>query len=255
MKRYTLRISIMKKQLLSLLIWSFSLAAFGQNATEIVRKSEAYLRGAQSTAQASITTVRPRWTRTMDVTFWNKGTDKSMLLITGPEREKGTAFLKNGAEVWNYVPAIKKLVALPAALMQNWMGTDISNDALINAGSLTTDYIPSVVGEAVLEGKSCYIIELVPKKEAAVVWGLVRMHITKDSYIQLKGEFYDEDEFLITSMVASDLKKFDGRLLPSKIRMIPAEDPDSYTEIIYHNVDFHTPIPDSFFTKESMKNL
>jgi hypothetical protein len=81
------------------------------------------------------------------------------------------------------------------------------------------------------------------------------MHITKDSYIQLKGEFYDEDEFLITSMVASDLKKFDGRLLPSKIRMIPAEDPDSYTEIIYHNVDFHTPIPDSFFTKESMKNL
>jgi hypothetical protein len=37
--------------------------------------------------------------------------------------------------------------------------------------------------------------------------------------------------------------------------MIPAEDPESYTEIRYSYVDFTTPIPDSFFTKANIKNV
>jgi len=243
------------KQILTMLALAAATALSAQDATAILKKSEAYLRGAQSTAEVSITTVRPNWTRTMDAKLWNKGTDKSCILITGPKRDAGTVFMKNGEDIWNYVPAIKKLVALPAALVQNWMGTDISNDALINAGALTVDYTPEITGSKEVAGEECWVLELTPKPDAPVVWGKIIAYIDKDTYVQLGGEFYDEDEFLITEMQASDLTNFDGRKLPKVIKMVPAEEPESYTEIRYSYVDFTTPIPDEFFTKANIKKV
>ena len=240
-----------------LIIFLFFPCSFllGQDAFEILKKSEAYLRGAQSTAEMSITTVRPGWERTMNAKLWNKGTEMSCILITGPKRDAGTVFMKNGEDIWNFVPAIKKLIALPAALVQNWMGTDISNDALINAGSLTVGYVPSITGSKVVAGQNCWVLELVPKPDAPVIWGKILAFIDKETFVQLGGEFYDEDDFLITQMQASELTQFDGRKLPKIIKMIPAEDPESYTIIRYASVDFSTPIPDSFFTKSNIKNV
>ena len=243
------------KRILTILSLTIATSLAAQDAATILKKSEAYLRGAQSTAEMSITTVRPGWQRTMEAKLWNKGNEKSCIFITGPKRDAGTVFMKNGEHIWNYVPAIKKLVALPAALVQYWMGTDISNDALINAGALTVDYTPSLTGSKEIAGEDCWVLELMPKPDAPVVWGKIIAYIDKDTYVQLGGEFYDEDDFLITEMRASELTNFDGRKLPKVIKMIPAEEPDSYTEIRYSYVDFTTPIPDSFFTKANIKNV
>jgi outer membrane lipoprotein-sorting protein len=136
----------------------------------------------------------------MDAKIWNEGMDKTMILITGPAREKGTVFLRNGDEVWHYVPGIKKVVALPAAMVQSWMGTDFTNDALINAGSLVEDYTHKLKGIVSVDGTPCYQIELVPKPEAAVVWGKVITHISVKQTLQLRTEFYDEDDYLITTL-------------------------------------------------------
>jgi len=242
------------KRILTILSLAIATSLAAQDAATILKKSEAYLRGAQSTAEMSITTVRPGWQRTMEAKLWNKGNEKSCILILGPKRDAGTVFMKNGEDIWNYVPAIKKLVALPAALVQNWMGTDISNDALINAGALTVDYTPSLTGSKEIAGEDCWVLELMPKPDAPVVWGKIIAYIDKDTYVQLGGEFYDEDDFLITEMRASELTNFDGRKLPKVIKMIPAEEPESYTEIRYSYVDFTTPIPDSFFTNANIKN-
>mgnify|MGYP000002063305 FL=1 len=243
------------KRILTIFFLAVATTLAAQDASTILKKSEAYLRGAQSTAEVSITTVRPGWQRTMDAKLWNKGTDMSCILITGPKRDAGTVFMKNGEDIWNYVPAIKKLVALPAALVQNWMGTDISNDALINAGALTVDYTPEITGSKQVAGADCWVLELTPKPDAPVVWGRIVAYIDKATFVQLGGEFYDEDEFLVTEMQASELTNFDGRKLPKVIKMVPAEDPESYTEIRYSYVDFTTPIPDSFFTKANIKNV
>ena len=50
-----------------------------------------------------ITTVRPSWERTMTAKLWNKGTEMSCILITGPKRDAGTVFMKNGEDIWNFV--------------------------------------------------------------------------------------------------------------------------------------------------------
>jgi outer membrane lipoprotein-sorting protein len=239
---------------------SFLLAAlllttlsWAQNATEIIRQSEKLMRGESSYAKVSIRTVRPNWERTMEARMWSKGIDKSLILITAPQREKGTVFLRSGDEVWNYVPAIKKLVMLPAAMVQSWMGTDFSNDALVNSGSFITDYNHRILGNSQVDGRPCYLIELTPKPETAVVWGKIITNITKTGYMQLKTEFYDEDDFLITTLESTDIRNFDGKEMPSRWIMTPAEEDGMFTEMIYKELDFNPNLSDQFFTKSNMK--
>jgi hypothetical protein len=56
---------------------------------------------------------------------------------------------------------------------------------------------------------------MIPKPDAAVVWGKVIVWITKEDYLQLKVEFYDEDEFLVNIQNLSDIKEIGGRVIPT----------------------------------------
>ena len=230
-----------------------SILSFGQNPTQLLREAEAKFSSADVVAEVSIRTVRPKWERTMEAKIWNEGIDKTMILITDPSREKGTVFLRNRDEVWHYVPGIKKIIALPAAMVQTWMGTDFTNDALINAGSLAEDYEHKLLGVVSLDGVMCYQIELVPKPEAAVVWGKVVTHISVKQTLQLRTEFFDEEDYLITTLQASEIKNLGGQELPSKLTIIPADEEGFYTEMTYKELDYNPTFPAGFFERRNMK--
>ena len=65
----------------------------------------------------------------------------------------------------------------------------------------------------------------------------------------------DEDGFLVNTMNGSDIKLLGGKLLPSKLEMIPAEKPGQKTVLIYENLKFNEPIEDNFFTVRNMSKL
>ena len=118
-------------------------------ATEILQKADEKTRGSESAySEMTITTVRPKWTREMAMKSWAKGNDYSLILITSPARDKGTAFLKRKKEVWNWVPNIERSIKMPPSMMmQSWMGTDFTNDDLVRESSTVDDYDSEVVGD------------------------------------------------------------------------------------------------------------
>ena len=166
-----------------------SFLADDEKADEIIRKADEKMRGNTSQAEITIQTVRPTWTRELKLRTWTKGQKLAMILITSPAKESGTVFLKKNKEVWNWLPSIERVIKLPPSMMaQSWMGTDFSNDDLVKESSVTDDYTKSISGEAVIQGRSCYIINMIPKPEAAVVWGMVKVWIDKADYIQMRAE-------------------------------------------------------------------
>ncbi len=68
--------------------------AFAQTADEIIKRAEDKLRSGTSYAEMTITTIRPKWSRSMEIKSWAKGPDYSIVLVTAPAKEKGTVFLK-----------------------------------------------------------------------------------------------------------------------------------------------------------------
>lgn len=226
------------------------------DAKEIVRKADEKMRGKTSRADMTIQTVRPTWTRSLGIKSWSKGNALAMILVTSPAKEKGTVFLKKEKEVWNWVPSIERIIKLPPSMMsQSWMGTDFSNDDLVKESSAVEDYTHSFAGDSVIQGRSCYKIKMMPKPEAAVVWGLVYAWIDKKDFIQMRAEFYDEENELVNTMQSFDVKAMGGRLIPKRVEMIPAGKQGHKTVMTYNDIAFDEPLDESFFTVQNMKKV
>lgn len=225
-----------------------------QTAREIVQKADEKMRGNTSQAIITIKTIRPSWSRTMTVKTWMKGSDLAMILIQSPAKDKGIVFLKRKKEVWNWMPVLEKTIKLPPSMMsQSWMGTDFTNDDLVKESSVVNDYEHSIVGDTVIDNRPCFIIQMIPKPEAAVVWGKLVVCIDKKDMLELHTKFFDEDGSLINTMNAYDVKVMDGRLIPTTFEMIPADKKNQKTEMIYQAIQYNKPIEDAFFTTERMK--
>ncbi|GAA4281868.1 outer membrane lipoprotein-sorting protein [Gaetbulibacter aestuarii] len=234
----------------------FTSQIWAQTAEEIVKKADDNMRGKTSQAELVIITSRATWSREMDVKTWMKGTDFAMLLIQSPARDKGTVFLKRGKEVWNWIPTIERSIKLPPSMMsQSWMGTDFTNDDLVKESSIVSDYHHSIIGDTIIRNKPCYMIEMIPKPETAVVWSKLMVFIDKQDFLELYTEFFDEDGNVVNIMNAYDIQIMDGRLIPTRVEMIPMDKENQKTEIIYKTILFDRTIKDEFFTLNRMKYL
>jgi outer membrane lipoprotein-sorting protein len=140
-------------------------------------------------------------------------------------------------------------------LSQGWMGSDFTNDDLLNESSIVVDYTHKLLGKETISGKNCHKIELIPKENAPVVWGKIILWISVDEFLQLKAEYFDEDNYLIKTETGSDIKTMSGRVIPTRFELVPAEKDGNKTILILDNIEFNTPIPENFFTQQSMKKL
>jgi outer membrane lipoprotein-sorting protein len=232
------------------------IVAQGLSATEIVRQADERMRGNSNYAELSMEIIRPEWKRTMSMKSWAKGTEYALVYIASPAKDKGTVSLKIGNEMWNWLPSIERSIKVsPSMMMQSWMGSDFTNDDLIRQSSIVEDYQHTLLGEENFLSTPCYKIQLIPKPEAPVVWGKIIAWITKAEYNQLKVEYYDEDGSLINVMTGYDLKTLDGRLLPTRWEMVPADKPGNKTVMIYTNLDFNIKLDDNFFSKQNMNRV
>ncbi len=233
-----------------------SLVCIAQDAKDIVRKSDERARGKTSEAVLTIQIVRPSWTREMSMKTWSKGNDFAMILLTAPAKDKGTVFLKRKKEVWNWVPSIERNIKLPPSMMnQSWMGTDFTNDDLVKEASIVEDYEHSIIAEEILLERNCYKIQLIPRPEAAVVWGKVILWIDKKDFLMLKVEYYDEENILASTMTAGDIKVLGGKLLPGRMEMIPADKKGNKTILIYNSLLFDKEISEDYFSTQNMQRL
>jgi len=246
----------MKKSYLIFLFLFSSFFIQAQDAKEIVRKAYEKVKGKSSYSEMTMRIIRPSWERTISMKIWSKGTKYSMILITAPAKEKGQAFLKRDKEMWNWQPQINKMIKIPPSMMmQSWMGSDFRNDDLINEASIVEDYIHKLKKKLIYKGENCYYIELIPKEDAAVVWGKIKMLISVDGYHIFKTTYYDEYGDLIKTELADDVKVMDGMEMTTTFTTIPADKKNQKTILIMDNVDIGRQIEDGFFSQQNMKRL
>ena len=231
----------------------------GQNLTptEIVRKADEKFNGEKSGYSVmAMTIVRPSWERTVEFRSWSLGTDYALTLLTAPAREKGQSFLKRSNEMWSWNPSINRLIKLPPSMMsQGWMGSDYTNDDILRESSAVNDYTHQLEGEESVGDRACYKIKLEAKPDAGIIWGQQVWWIDKKDYIIMKAELFDEDGYLVRTEVASDLKVFDGRLVPSVIELIPAEKEGNRTIVKISEMKFNIEVEESFFSQQNMKSI
>jgi outer membrane lipoprotein-sorting protein len=235
----------------------FPYRVFAQDAREIIKLADEKMQGEKTSySLMTMTIVRPTWERTVSFKNWTKGRDYALTLVTAPAKEQGQTFLKHYNDIWNWNPKISRMIKLPPSMMsQGWMGSDFSNDDLLKESSIVVDYTHEIIGEEQIDGRDCYIIELTPLEEAAVVWGRIVKWISGEEYLQMKSEYYDEDDYLIKTERSYDVKMMDNRLIPTRFELAPEEENGHKTVVLIDEITFNKPIEDAFFSQQNMKRV
>ncbi|ELY3409925.1 outer membrane lipoprotein-sorting protein [Vibrio parahaemolyticus] len=246
----------MPKAVAALLFLLFTSLSYAESAFDIVQKSDQAMRGKSSYSEATMEIVRPDWTRSMTMKSWTKGTELSLVLVTAPAKDKGSASLKRHREMWNWVPSIERVIKIaPSMLGQSWMGSDFTNDDLINQSSIVVDYQHALLGNDSFEGDKVWVIEATAKPDAPVVWNKVTLWISQSTYLQRKVEFYDEFDERVNVLTTYDVKELGGRKIATRMEMKPVDKPGNKTIFTTHQAQFDFDINDDFFSQQQMKSL
>lgn len=221
-------------------------------AKDIVKKLDELYRSESSSGEMEMQIVTPHWERTLRMKVWTKGTDKTFIRITSPQKEKGVATLRIGNEMWNFLPNTNKVIKIPPSMMMgSWMGSDFTNDDLVNEFSLYEDYHYKLVTPEDAQPDFLYI-ESVPREGLPVVWGKIVTTVRKDDYIPAVDKYYDEKGRLMRVMNFKDIKLFSDRKIPAVMELIPQNKEGHKTVIRYLKLEFDIKIGEDVF---SLRNL
>jgi outer membrane lipoprotein-sorting protein len=224
------------------------------SARDIVDRVETLLWGRTIQGEYEMTITTPRWQRTLSLHAWIERPRRSFIRIRAPAKEKGIGSLRLGAEMWNYLPNVERTIKIPPSMMlQPWMGSDFTNDDLVKSSSLIDDYVSGILREEPAGGAQAYVLELIPKPDAAVVWGKILYWVRKSDLIPLKQEFYDERGALIRVMTFSEIRSMGGRTIPTRWEIRPAEKPGNSTAVQIKSAVYDRPIDPEIFTQRNLQ--
>ncbi len=229
-------------------------AADSERAHQLLREIDDLWRGQSSHAIMTMEVKTAHYTRAMTMEAWSKGTDKTLVRILSPKKEQGTATLKSDTNIYSYLPKTDRTIRLTSGMMSgSWMGSHFTNDDLVRESRREDDYDASISFEGRRDGDDIIEFTLLPKPDAAVVWGKVVLTIQAHNYIPLTELYYDEDLALARTFVFSEVKTLGGRLRPTVMQVVPADKPDEYTKVIYQELALDIAIKDDFFSLTNLK--
>lgn len=206
---------------------------------------EQYMAGSShARMQMQMRVQTQHWQRSMEMEAWSLGRDRFLVRILDPATDRGVTTLKVDREVWNYLPRVDRVIKIPPSMMGGaWMGSHITNDDLVKANHVDSDYNFALLEETA----ELYRIEALPKPEAAVVWGKLIYQIARPANIPQRVKYYDEKMLLVREIVFDQVAKIDSRTLPLRMTVRPLDKPEEITVMLYRELEFDIPLQPSFF--------
>ena len=194
------------------------------------------------------------WQRSLTLEQWSKGNDMHLLKVLKPKKEKDLATLRVDNNVWNYMPKVKRVVKIPSSMMSSsWMGSHFTNDDLVKQSRMVIDYDFSITYEGLRDGVDIVEISCIPKKNAAVVWGKVEVIEYRNDLIPLYIVYYDEDLKLSRTLKFSNIQVLGGKKIPLQMKMVPTDEPEESTAILWEKIEFDIVIKDDFFSLRKLQ--
>ena len=196
--------------------------------------------------------------RTRTLTMYSKDAApeayKILIVFNSPADLKGVGFLLHAhtfasRDLWAYFPEYKRIRRIPTSSQDDsFFGSDFSYDDLSGPPELN-DYSFKILREEILDGKSCYVIEVTPKKPRKytkyITW------VAKNLWVPTKVEYYRENE-LYRSGTFKDIRVIDGIPTPFELEMANLKTRHR-TVLKLQNITYSTKYPNDLFTQRSLE--
>ena len=225
-------------------------------AQALLEQFDELYRSAGTAARISIKIERPKRVRTMQMRSWSQGEDKALVLIDAPARDAGTATLRVGSNLWNYLPKISRTIRVPPALMMGaWMGSDLTNDDLVRESSYAHDYEITGVGPS--EEPPGWQVNTEAKPGVPGLWERIEVVFAppklatdgmRTEQLPVLVRYYDRKGRLARTMQLEEIKKMGERRIPTRIVIVPEREEGRRTVLTYLHVEFDVELDESLFS-------
>ncbi|MDD2890305.1 MAG: outer membrane lipoprotein-sorting protein [bacterium] len=194
-----------------------------------------------------------RDTRTLKSKSWVEGNDKAFTEYLAPAREEGTKMLKLKDELWTWSPSADRIIKIAGHMLrQSMMGSDISYEDFMEDPELRNVYDSKVTGEEEMNGRSCYVLDLIAKQDN-VAYHSRKIWVDKERYLPLKEERFAKSGKLLKSVEIRKVFETKGRWYPKEMVLKDALSSGEGTQIIIDSIDFDVTIPEHIFSKASLR--
>lgn len=199
-----------------------------------------------SVARLEIAVVSPRASRSMRLKAWTRGEEEALVVVESPPREAGTATLRVGENLWNWLPRIARTIRVPPSMMLgSWMGTDFTNDDLVKESSMRKDFLARV--ERRSESPPGWWLTLEVKPGIVGRWARIEL-LVSDDLLPLEERHFDRKGRLARTMRFDEVRVLGGRRLPTHLVLVPAGEEGRRTELRYLEAQFDARVPDDTFS-------
>ena len=220
------------------------------SARDLIQQVQDRLRSDSSITRYSMRIETADWQREVRLHGWDDRLNKRFFIrILAPKKDKNTTWLKQGSNLWMYLPKLERDIRIPPSMMlSNWMGSDFSNDDLVKMQSVVEDYQHVIVSDA----DGVFTVESVPHPDAPVVWGKVIRRISHAA-MPLSEDYFDEHGQHIRQLLFDRVQHMGGREIPTRWIMQSMATPDKRTVMVLEFIEFDALISDDIFTRRNMR--
>jgi len=188
--------------------------------------------------------------RVVEMKGWKKGNAMGLVRYTAPPKERGTAYLRNGANTWLYLPSAEKVVRVGAK--QNFGGGDFSNADIFRL-SLVDDYVPTLAGEETQDGQPCYKLEL-KAKDRSVAYDRVVYWVRSDgTFYPVRAEYYALSGKKLKWLTASGVARLGTRSRPTTLLMESALETGARTMLKFLGIEDEVTLDERMFTASALE--
>jgi outer membrane lipoprotein-sorting protein len=212
----------------------------------VLRHLDDLYRSKASVARMEIGVTTPRSARTLRIRAWTRGEEQALVVVEAPPREAGTATLRDGENLWNWLPRIARTIRVPPSMMLgSWMGTDFTNDDLVKESSLRRDFEARVDRRS--ETPPGWWLTLAVKPGIVGRWARIEI-LVSDELLPVEERHFDRKGRLARTMRFDDVKVLGGRRIPARMALVPEGVEGQRTELRYLEVRFDADVPPDTFS-------
>lgn len=194
-----------------------------------------------------------RATRTLKLKSWVQGETKAFTEFLEPARERGTKMLKLGDQLWTYSPDADRTISISGHMLrQPVMGSDLSYEDMLEDRELRRAYEATIVGEETAIGRPCWLLELRAKTEDVAYFSR-KIWVDQERFVLLREDRFAKSGRLLKTLEVKSVIRAQGRWVQDNVVFKDALKAGEGTEFIIQSIEFDAAIPESLFTKASLR--
>ena len=198
----------------------------------------------------SVTTTAPeRDPEIRKYRILSKGNDRTVLMTTYPEVERGQVLLMRDDDLWTFLPTLSQPVRMP--LSQRLTG-QVANGDLARA-NFSGDYNPELLHNEEIDGQGYYVLELTAARRG-VTYHRVLYWVNQANYRPYKAQFFTLSGRHMKTAHYNKFEHMEGSDRPTQLVMEDAMREGERSVLVYSNMHLRD-LPDKVFTKQYLNKL